>query len=284
VQQGRAWYRYGSAVVPAPKPGQLADDVELRPEPLPSTGEWQTAVNRAATLLGITGPNYLTGAAVAELTTEIRGKLNEYAVAARALPARVAEAYGKLVLATEPSVPGRFATASGVATLVAEVLARSDNVALVSTFANAPLPATTEVAAKSLSTAALVDGRLQSFNWARLDPLLAAEAQPDQRGAEAKAALERLRAALTADEFAMPIASALQRAEDDAFAWLRSAVAPPPPPPVVGPTIRPVAPPNGAGKYKLTSRADLAAVQAELSAFLDAHEGQNIVVEWRTEQ
>src|SRR5207248_5139124 len=131
VQEGRAWYRHGAPLVPAPKPGQLTDDVELRAQPLPSAGDWQTAVNRAATLLGIAGPNYLTGSAVAELTAEIRAKLSQHSAAARDLPPRLADAYRKLGLTPDADMPGRFSTANGGATLVAEVLARTDNVAFV---------------------------------------------------------------------------------------------------------------------------------------------------------
>jgi hypothetical protein len=241
-------------------------------------------VSRAATLLGIAGPNYLTGAAVAELTASIRAKLNEHSVAASALPTSLAEAYRKLGLTADAAVPGRFATASGVATLVAEVLARHDNVALIETFASTPLPSTPEAAGRSLSTAASIINGLGAFDWSRLDPLLAAEQEPDVRGAEAKNALDRLRAALMTDELAQPLASALQRADHDAFAWLRSAVTPPAPPPsVIPPHVANATTPNGSGKRRLASRSDLPAVQAELGAFLDAHAGQAVIVEWRIE-
>src|SRR4051812_35172500 len=74
--------------------------------------------------------------------------------------------------------------------------ARTDNVAFIEAFAAANLPGTDEAAARSLLNATSVTGSLQGFNWERLKPLIAAEKQKDQRGADAKAALDRLRGAL----------------------------------------------------------------------------------------
>jgi hypothetical protein len=286
VEQGRAWYRHGSPLVPAPKPGQLTDDIELRPEPLPSTGEWQRAVTRAATLLGVTGSAFLTGAAVAEVTSEIRTKLAPLAAGVRALPSALEGGYAKLGMTADADVVGRFATAKGVAALVANVLARTNNVAFIEAFANAKLPGTDEAAARSLSTATSVTGSMQSFNWERLKPLIVAEKQQDERGAGAKTALDKLRAALTADELAQPIAAALSRAENDAFAWLSAAVTPiPSSTPTTTPTPTPGQnpQPSAAGKRSVSNRADLAWVQADIEAFIVEYEGQNIVVEWRIE-
>ena len=280
AQQGRAWYRHGSPLVPAPKLGQLSDEIELRPEPLPSTGDWKTAVTRAATLLGITGSTYLTGAAVAELTTEVRNRLTPHSAAARALPGAVGDALKKLGITPNEKDAGRYGTATGVAALVAQVLSRTDNVAFIETLANTSLPSTDEAAARSLLNATSVAGQLQGFNWDRLKPLLDAEKQKDARGADARAALDRLRAALTTDELAQPIGSALQRADNDVFAWLQAAVVPGPNP---QPTPPPVPQPTASGKRDVSTKADIAWVKADIEAFIDEHEGQSIVVEWRIE-
>ena len=117
-----------------------------------------------------------------------------------------------------------------VVELLADVLARTNNVAFIEAFAGAKLPGTDEAAARSLLNATSVTGSLQGFNWERLKPLIAAEKQKDERGADAKAALDKLRAALTADELAQPIGAALQRADNDAFAWLSAAIIPTPTP------------------------------------------------------
>jgi hypothetical protein len=169
-----------------------------------------------------------------------------------------------------------------VATLVANVLARTDNVAVINNFANASLPGTDEAAARSLLTASSVTGSLEGFNWDRLKPLLDAEKQKDVRSMEAKASLDRLRSALVADELAESISSALQRADDDAFAWLASAAAPTPPP-APEPPPAPPPQPKASGKREVSTRADIAWVTADIEAFIDEHGCRNVVVEWRIE-
>ena len=284
VEQGRAWYRHGSPLVPAPKPGQFSDEIELRPEPLPSTGDWQVAVSRAAALLGVTGSTFLTGAAVTELTTEVRNRLAPHSAAARSLPGIIEQAYGRLGISADSTSTGRLSTAKGMAALVADVLARTDNVAFIETFANSTLPATDEAGARSLLNAAGVAGALQGFNWERLEPLTAAEKQTDQRGTDAKAALDRLRAALTSDELVQQITGALKRADNDAFEWLSAAVnQTPTPTPGPVPRPEPAPQPKAAGKREVNTRADIVRVQTDIEAFVDEHQGQKIVVEWRIE-
>jgi hypothetical protein len=281
VDQGRAWYRHGSPLVPAPKPGQLTDEIELRPEPLPSTTDWQAAVTRAATLLGVTGSTFLTGASVSELASEVRNRLSPHTTAVRTLPETLAAAYRKIGITPNADVAGRYGTANSVAKLVADVLAQTDNVSFIATFANAHLAGTNEAAARSLLTATTVAENVQGFSWDRLKPLLDAENQPSPRGAEAKVALDHLRSAFNADELTQPIDTALQKADDDAFAWLSAAATPAPTP---QPTPPPPSPePEASGKRDVSTRADIAWVTADIEAFVDEHQGQSIVVEWRVE-
>jgi hypothetical protein len=283
---GRAWYRYGSPVVPTPKPGALADDVELRPEPLPSPLSWQKAVDRAAKLLGITSTTYLTGAALNELCDEIRRGLTGHSAAARALPPEIRKAYAQVGLDADERAPGRYGTAVGVAELVANVLAKTDNVGLIETFADASLPGTDEAAARSLTSALTVTGQLKSFDWSRLTPLLAAEKVRNDRGAAAKAAVDRFRRALSMDELAQQLTAALHQVDKDAFDWLASAApapAPAPAPPPPRPEHSSASTPATSGKRPVTTKADVQAVVADLKAFLDEHQGTKVIVEWRVE-
>ena len=66
----RAWYQHGSPV-PAPKPGTVRPEMELRPEPLPAPGDWQVSVSRAEQIFGIHVNPYLTAASVAGLAGEL---------------------------------------------------------------------------------------------------------------------------------------------------------------------------------------------------------------------
>jgi len=213
------------------------------------------------------------------MTTEVRNRLTPHSAAARALPGVVADALKKVGITPSANDTGRYSTATGVAALAADVLSRTDNVAFIESLANTSLPSTDEAAARSLLNAMSVAGQLQGFNWERLKPLLDAEKQKDARGTDAKAALDRLRAALTTDELAQPIGSALQRAENDVFAWL---VEPMPQPPFP-PTPTPAPQPKASGKRDVTTKADITWVTADIEAFIDEHDGQSIVVEWRIE-
>ena len=67
----RAWYQHGSPA-PAPRPGAVRPEMELRPEPLPAPGDWQLAASRAEQIFGIHVSPYLTAAGVAELAGELR--------------------------------------------------------------------------------------------------------------------------------------------------------------------------------------------------------------------
>lgn len=277
---GRAWYRYGTPLVPAPKPGAVADDIELRPEPLPSVVDWQKAVDRAAKLVGVAATAYLTGTALNELSAALRDRLDGLAAGARTLPGAVAAAYNKVGISVDDTRPGRYRSAVGVGSLVADVLARNENVGFIESFATCALPGTDEAAARSLTSAANVAQALETFNWARLMPLLDAEKGNDERSASAKAALDRLRAALRADELAQPVAAALRSVENDVFEWLAAAApAPVPQPPVTSPAQAPAA----SGRRSVTSVSDIAEVSADLEAFVEVHDGRRVVVEWRVE-
>lgn len=281
ILQGRAWYRHGSALVPAPKPGALTNEMELRPEPLPDPAAWQSAVGRAGAMLGIHGNTYLTGTAVSEIASQIRTSIGGVSTGSRALVDQVAKAYQRLGLQTDGVDTGRLATARSTAELIANLQAQTDNVSLIETLGRANLSATDEAAGRSAIQAAAVTGQLQSFGWSRLSPLLDAEKQNTDRGRSAKAALDRLRASVTADELAQPLNSALKRAEDDAFKWLEEAVEPGPTPDP-GPTPAPQhSVPHGSRTVGSTD--DLTRVREDLNNFVEEHTGERVVVEWRVE-
>lgn len=278
VLQNRTWYRHGAALVPAPQPGSLAPDIELRPERLPAPGDWEQAVNRAAAVFGVVANPYLTGAAVAELAERVRGEASTLAGDATLLVDRLTAAFARLGVPRDAGA-GRLSTAIAGRDLMTVLRVATDRVALVETLARSPLPATDQAVARSLRSAGAVARALDGYAWDRLQPLLAASATGDDRGRAAKAILDRLRAALAADELAQALHPALQRAEDEAFQWaLRPTptVAPPPPPPVGAVS-------GAVGQRRVQSRSELEAATAELRAFVDDHPGQTVIVEWRAE-
>lgn len=272
--QGRAWYRYGSPMRPAPHAGALTNDIELRPEPLPASGDWKAAVRRAGVLFGTVGNPYLTGSAVAELSETVKEEAARLAADAAALVEALSKAHTRLGLPVDAPT-GRLATARATHEMVVALRATRGRVALVETLAHSELPCTDEAAARSLRSAREVAAAVNAHPWEHLQPLTSARAvsSGDQRSREAKAVVDRLRAAVGADELAQPLAPALKHADDEAFTWALSVdgqIPPPPPPPI-----------QPASRRSLSSPGDLDAAVHDLREFTKQHRGETVVVEWR---
>jgi hypothetical protein len=277
--QGRAWYRFGGVLSPVPKPGSLTDDIELRPEPVPSKPDWDNAVRRAAAIFGITANTFLTGTSVAELAHEVRINVGPQTAHTRQLVDQLTRAHERLAVATDGPGVNRLATARAASSLVADLAARRDNVALVEALARADLPSTEAAVGRSLKTAFDLAGRLVDYPWQRLTPLREAEKGTGDRSRDAKGILDQLRAALAADELSQPLSAVLKRAEDDAFNWAlvrrrdddsdkdedsRKQT-------------------SARGRHVLRGPEDLDVAGRELAAFVDEHSNERIVVEWRVE-
>lgn len=279
VLHNRAWYRHGAPVVPAPKPGSLAPGMELRPEPLPSPDDWAAAGRRAGALFGLSGNRYLTGAAVAELAEKIQTVATTLGRDAGPLVDQLVAAHSRLGL--DPDAPvGRLATARAGRALLARIRdAGTDRVAVLTAVAHATLPSTDQAVGKSLASAGAVAGLLDSFPWDRLEPLRGAAGTTgtDARARRAAAVLDAVRSALRADELAQSLGDALRAAEAAAFRWLAEpGPTPPPSPPAPAPT-----PPEPGTVATVTDDASLQRAVGTLRAFVAAHPGRPVTVEWR---
>lgn len=284
ILEDRAWYRHGTNL-PAPTPGtpQFAGDIELRPEPLPSLVDWSTAITRAGAVFGWTGNSNLTASAVGELFESVSRTAAELAAAASDLETQLANAAG--ALAVPPGSGDRAATAAAAKSFVDKLRATRDKVIFVEQLAQASFPSADQAVARSLKSANDVAAALRGFSWNRLAPLLAAESGADSRGMQAKAILDRLRAAFSHDELTEALAPALARAGNDAWDFVAAAAAPAPTP--SGPTPPPPAPatpaPAAHGTRTVRSAAELRAALHDLTAFQAANENRTITVEWRAE-
>jgi hypothetical protein len=284
----RAWYLHGASI-PAPRPGGARPDMQLRPEPLPVPADWQAATSRAEVLFGLRINPYLTAANVAEFTESLRGRLDALADSAVALVPRVELAYQRLNLAADG--PGRLATARASAELVESLRRAGSRVHLVEVLARTSLPATDTAVANSVSRAESVAAEIAAFRWERLGPLQAAENQSDERGQSAASALRELREAVTADEFTTRLGQALSKTDDDIFDWLSASqparqVEPPPPHrPDDVPIQVPPRPVSGrTGQATRAKGGPASDVIDPLTAFLDAHRDEQVVVEWRVQE
>jgi hypothetical protein len=263
--------------------------MQLRPEPLPVPADWQTATSRAEVLFGLKINPYLTAANVAEFTESLRGRLDTLADPAAALVPRIELAYQRLALADEGL--GRLATARAGAELVESLRRAGSRVRLVEVLAKTRLPATDTTVANSLSRAEPVAAEIATFRWDRLGPLQAAENQADERGHSAARALRALREAVAADEFTTRLGEALSRTDDDIFDWL-SAGQPAQqvePPSARRPDDVPIqvplrAVPGLSGQATRIKGGSASEVIDPLTAFLNAHRDEQVVVEWRVQE
>jgi hypothetical protein len=231
----RAWYERGGPVA-APRPGALRDGLELRPERMPAPAQWDAAVRRAGAIFGVSVNPYLTGAAVGSLVEQVRAKAGSAAAGVAALAERLAQVYERLDLPSDPQTaqPGRLATARAAAALVDRIGRAGDRIGLVAALADRTgVAATDEALTASLASAVDVAAALAGYRWDRLRPLFDAARTGDRRGWEAAAILRRLSEAVRNDEIADPLRPALERADDDLFAWI---TVPPPPSPEPGET------------------------------------------------
>jgi len=277
----RAWYLHGGSV-PPPRPGMLRPEMELRPEPLPAPADWKKATSRAEALFASHVNPYLTAAGVAELAADIQHNVDVLTDHAVGIVVQIEHAYQHLGL-PESEETGRLATAkAGERLLTALQRAGGDRVRLIETLSQVALPGTETAMAKSLKSASEVKDALASFPWERLGPLREAEENNDERGRSAARTLRELREALRADEFASSIKRTLVITDQAIFDWLAG---PGPDRPVPGPGPRlgpgPVRPTAARGSGARSAGAPDGDVLTPLTEFLQAHRGQNVVVEWR---
>jgi hypothetical protein len=251
--------------------------MELRPEPTPTTDEWRQATAVSEPLFGVLANPYLTPAAVADFTEQIRARAAETVNAAPALTRALEDAYARLAVDDSPT--GRLATARAAASLTERLTRATDRLAVVRLLAESRLPGTAEAVANSLSTADRNTRALTSYAWDRLGELRGASGN-DDRSRDAAGILARLRAGLVADEIVTPLSDALAAAERETFDWaIRGrATTDEPVRPVVDPDQVPIDP---AGRARRRPHGDAAPVLAELGAFLTEHAGDEVEVSWR---
>ena len=271
----RAWFSYGAAI-PAPAPGSLRPEMELRVQPLPEPADWLRAATRAEHLFGIATSPYLTPQGVANLTQEVKAAVRERYDAAFALLRALEEAYPRLGL--DPTRSTRMQTAQ-TATQLVEQLRHLDGVELVRRLGSDE-GAGDGALGKSLSSAAEVAAQLRGFHWERLEPLQSAARGEGPRADAAAAILDRLRHCLTQNEMAMRVSEGLQNAEGELFGWLAEATTTSRNDDRASETERPTS--ARRGHRRVSGGEPVDRVLEELQEFRAAHPGVPIDVEWRT--
>ena len=278
----RAWYLHG-APIPPPRPGQLPATAELRPEPMPTPGDWTAAVARVQTLFGLPVNPYLNTTAVTELVTAVRNHVQPLLAPVGELVVQLDAAAKRLGLPDGES--GRLATARATASLTEDLqraAAAGNRVGLVELLAAARFPGTEAAAASSLRSGAMVNAALRAFPWDRLAPLRTAAGRPqDARGQAAARILDDLQTALEVDEITQSLPQVLRETDEAIFRWLADGQPPPPPPPPPpGPERGPQPKAASGSGTRAKGMADQS-VLTNLAQFLREHPDEQVTVEWR---
>ncbi len=236
----KQWSKAG-ATVTVTSVEQVTSDLDLREPTLPDETAWVAAVDRAATLFGITVSNLRSAANVALLAKGVRAK-------AQALQSPATDLLTDLgthtmTLGLDEQAP-RMASAHFGRDLVAKLSVEGDDVVLIDALAMAPLPAEVQPLARSLSSAAAVSAALRGAMWTMLTSI-AGITDTDPRYARAQLALQTLAQTARANEMHKALAPALVASTSEAAGILAVAaprVDPAVDPPVVSPVV-PVVPP-----------------------------------------
>ena len=195
---------------------QLADDLELREQSLPEAAEWARAVERAASLFGLTLPQTLNAASVAQLVSQVRE-------AARAKRIRIGELVARVRDRAEryaPGAPGsRQRSAESAQALVAALVVADDR-ELVRVLASTALETSETAVGRTLGQAETSLAVLDGAKWQLFDAMgdLA-----DHRQDAAQLLLARLKEALNSDEHVVPLKARFEEMERDAVRLLTAA-------------------------------------------------------------
>lgn len=277
----RAWFNFGAPLSGLPVPGTLQPGMELRPQPMPTSQEWNAARKRAATIFGVADRPYLTPSAVAALSGEVAEKAKALYEPAHDLIARLEAAYSRLGITADGD---RLEMARRTSVLVG-TLRDQDGVVLIRHLAGAELPGQDEEAAKSISTARTVAQTIRDFQWDRLEPLKQGSAGIDDRSASARRILDDLRESLRRHEQAESAVAALQKADRDGFDWIAAGVQTPPRPRVpdpTDPTDPTIATPKSHDwqRVVVTREAGFRMLEATLKEVLGS-DGKSVEIQWR---
>lgn len=204
-----------------PTVDSLPDELELREQSLPSSADWQLALQRAASLFGLTLGQNLNAANVGKLVDEVKQKCEERRTDVKRLVVQLRDRVGRYAAG---AAGDRQQTAESAQALVAAVASAADT-EVVTVFARATLQTTEAAVARALAQAKTCADLLDSsFEWATLDAVFGVS---DGRAAAATVIRQRLVEVLTSDEHVVGLKGRLEELKRDA---LRLLTAPPPAP------------------------------------------------------
>jgi hypothetical protein len=203
-----------------PSIDSLPDELELREQALPDAGHWQTAVQRASSLFGLTPAQVLNAANVGRLVDEVRQAATLKRDATARLVAQVRDRSSRYA----PGVTGaRQQTAESAQALLASLTQATEG-DVVAALASATLQTSDAAVGRTLGQAQACADTLANTRWDMFDAMRDLQ---DHRRDAAASVLSRLSEVLTSDEHVVPLKSRLEELERDAMRLLTAAAPPP---------------------------------------------------------
>ena len=206
---------------------KLDDDLELVAANLPGEDAWRSAVSRASSILGTAAVNPARNpSSVEKLADDLRAKGGALLGAAGELVPLLEQRLREL--GGDPAAADRVRTAAAAHELAQGLAQGDDPVAVIERLAAAQAPTTEQALGTSLASAAATVQALDTARWQV--PLLVA--QRARSGEQAhRRIVDELTRALSHDEFAEPLAPAVEGASAQGVALLGEPKPPKPPDP-----------------------------------------------------
>jgi len=232
IQDNKAWLR-GGRLVEVPKLSDIAEDMTLRSQELPSEPEWETASARAHGIFRIARQPVRNARSVHELAAAVRRNAAGRLEPATALGGELAGHAEALGLAGAP----RLETALLVTEVLGKLAETTDPTETVRVLAGLSLPREAAFYQAHLASAETLTSALRTADWDVLGQLATA----GEDDAEAAAIISVLRQAARHDEHEVALAEPLRKAGRDAIGLLMTRARPVPVPPTrVPPPVVPL--------------------------------------------
>jgi hypothetical protein len=221
AQTNRSFFLHGGAVRPDLQ--KLEDDIELREQRLPASGDWAKAVQRAASIFGINSSQLLNAANASRLNTDLTARAQASQSKCTSLLGRLDRCLPGFV--TEPERANRVVTARASASLV-DAISSAGATGAIEALAGGTIATSESAMASCITKAGDLASVLESTSWTVFESLR--NVSPE-KAARAKRVLDELGKALAADEYAVALGPRLKALHDEALAVLVEPQRPTPP-------------------------------------------------------
>ncbi|MFI6576357.1 phage resistance protein [Nocardiopsis sp. NPDC050513] len=216
VQSDRAWIRGGKRYTGATF-GQIAGDIVLRRQELPSEEDFDRANERAERIFGLTRQPLRSARAVQRLAEQLKEQ-------ARRLQSGSEHLVGQLtrhaqVLGLDDDAP-RLRTARACDDLLGRLCGLADDTELVSALGQADLPEEAGVYKMAMTGAGNLASALDAAQWELLEALEPLAREGGEQSDQAAGILDRLQETARHNESSKRLATALSAANSEAVALL----------------------------------------------------------------